>query len=216
MRHDLSLPSSIPSPPAGDRCAAGPVLQEIFARPGDGGATGFLLALAGSRRDAPLFWVQERKAIAELGRPYLPGLPAGLVHVAAGNAREALWAMEEGLKCPGLAAVIGEIHGDPGVLDFTATRRLAVAAERYGVPAYLIRIAGHADLSGARERWRVESWPSRAHPHDPRAPGCAVWRAELFRSRTRPAAVWEAAHDRAADRLDLAPASGDGALAQGA
>ena len=30
-------------------------------------------------------------------------------------------------------AVIGELWGDPAALDFTATRRLAVAAERSGV-----------------------------------------------------------------------------------
>ena len=82
-----------------------------------------------------------------------------IIHVTAGDARSALWAMEEGLRCGALGAVIGELWGDPASLDFTATRRLAVAAERSGVPAWLVRLGGAANLSGARMRWRVASAP---------------------------------------------------------
>ena len=72
-------------------------------------------------------------AILESGRIHPPGLPAqNLIHVEARDARDALWAMEEGLRCAALSAVIGEIWGDPRALDFTATRRLAVASERVG------------------------------------------------------------------------------------
>ena len=107
-------------------------------------------------RDRPLLWVQERMAILEAGRIHPPGLElAGLIHVEARDARAALWAMEEGLRCAALGGVIGELWGDPRALDFTATRRLAVAAERSGVPAWLVRIGGAANLSGARMRWRV-------------------------------------------------------------
>ena len=71
-------------------------------------------------------------AILESGRIYPPGLPIqNLIHVEARDARDALWAMEEGLRCAALSAVIGEIWGDPRALDFTATRRLAVASERF-------------------------------------------------------------------------------------
>jgi protein ImuA len=79
--------------------------------------------------------------------------------------------------------VIGEVWGDPRALDFTATRRLAVAAERSGVPAWLVRLGGTANLSGARMRWRVASAPSEENLLDPRAPGAAAWDAELFRAR---------------------------------
>ena len=79
--------------------------------------------------------------------------------------------MEEGLRCAALGAVIGEIWGDPAALDFTATRRLAVAAERHGVAAWLVRLGGSANLSGARMRWRVASAPSLAHPLNPARAG---------------------------------------------
>lgn len=192
-----------------------PTLSELFAPSSrDGGATGFLLAQV--PRGKPLLWVQERMAILETGRIYPPGLGVPeLIHVAARDARSALWAMEEGLRCSALGAVIGEIWGDPAALDFTATRRLAVAAERNGVAAFLIRPGGHANLSGARLRWRIASAPSLAHALDPKAPGAPVWEAELFRARGFAPNRWLVSHERGKDRLDLVAAASDRTLAEG-
>lgn len=193
-------------------------LSELFpASPRDAGWTGFVLArLAPSR---PLLWVQERMAILEGGRVHAAGLGSlgpGLIHVEARDAKSALWAMEEGLRCAGIGAVIGELWGDSAALDFTATRRLAVAAERSGVACWLIRLQGQANLSGARERWRLASAPSAEHPFDPRAPGAPRWEAELFRSRHRAPARWllgpEVVGNEPADLLPVAAAPADRAL----
>ena len=106
-------------------------LSELFAHPRDSGWAGFLLAQVAAGRiagEGPLLWVQEHMAILEAGRIYPPVVGArDLIHVTARDARSALWAMEEGLRCAALGAVIGELGGDPRGLDFTATRRLAVA-----------------------------------------------------------------------------------------
>jgi len=188
-------------------------LSELFpANPRDAGWTGFVLAQLGPGR--PLLWVQERMAIREGGRVHAAGLgPLGphLIHVEACDARSALWAMEEGLRCPSLSGVVGEIWGDPQALDFTATRRLAVAAERTGVACWLVRPGGHASLSGARERWRLASAPSVPHPFDPKAPGTPRWAAELFRSRLRAPGQWLVG-DEPADLLPVAAAAGDRTL----
>ena len=196
-----------------------PTLSELFATsPRDGGWAGFLLPRID--RAKPLLWVQERMAILESGRIYPPGLPcAGIIHVEARDARAALWAMEEGLRCTALSAVIGELWGDPAALDFTATRRLAVAAERFGVAAFLIRLGGHANLSGARMRWRIASAPSLPNPLDRQAPGAPVWDAELFRARGAAPGRWMVAHegDQEAgtpDPVGLAAGSGDRALGE--
>jgi protein ImuA len=187
-------------------------LSELFtAHPRDSGWAGFLLAQIAT--DKPLLWVQDRMAIIESGRIHPPGLPTqNLIHVEARDARDALWAMEEGVRCSCLAAVIGELWGDPKALDFTATRRLAVAAERSGTPCWLVRLGGTANLSGARMRWRLASAPSLLNPLDPRAPGIPAWDAELFRARAMPAGHWTLAHE--ADRFHLVAASGDRALGE--
>ncbi len=221
-KHCRYLAARLPAPAApGDSfCPARATLQEIFGAPNDAAAIGLALSQIASHGSKPLFWVQEAKALKATGRVFAHGLPPPLrrpvLHVVARNARDALWAMEEGLKCPALGAVIGELHGNPRALDFTASRRLAVAAERYGVPAFLIRTEGEADLSGARRRWRVESNPSLVHPYDPKAPGAPAWSLDLFRARDLRPGRWDTVYDRAAHRLDLVPRTGDGALAQAA
>jgi protein ImuA len=189
-----------------------PTLSEIFAaHPRDGGWAGFLLAQLAT--DKPLLWVQDRMSILESGRVHPPGLPSSnLVHVEARDARDALWAMEEGVRCAALSCVIGEIWGDPKVLDFTATRRLAVAAERSGVACWLVRLGGSANLSGARMRWRIASAPSLVNELDPRAPGTPAWDAELFRARGMPPGHWSIVHE--ADAFHLAAESGGGALGE--
>ena len=201
---------------------ASPTLAELFAAsPRDGGWAGFLLGQVDARR--PLLWVQERMAILEGGRIHPPGLGAAgfgfadLIHVEARDAKAALWAMEEGLRCAAIGAVIGEIWGDPAALDFTATRRLAVAAERHGVAAWLVRLGGSANLSGARRRWRVASRPSLVHPLNPRAPGAAVWEAELFRARGAAPGKWVVTHEPengTAGGFHLVAAPGDRALGE--
>jgi protein ImuA len=192
-----------------------PTLSELFAAHSrDAGWSGFLLPQLD--RNRPLLWVQERMAILESGRVYPPGLGlADLLHVEARDAKSALWAMEEGLRCSALSCVIGELWGDPASLDFTATRRLAVAAERSGVACWLVRLGGTANLSGARMRWRIASLPSLVNPFDARAPGAPAWDAELFRSRTSPPGRWSIAHDGMEDTFRLVAEPGGGALGQG-
>jgi protein ImuA len=172
-------------------------LGEIFATAViDGAPTGFALSqFHGSSK--PLLWVQDRLSRREAGRPYLAGLQTvqDIIHVDVSRAVDVLWAMEEGLRCNDLCGVIGEIWGDPQALDFTATKRLALRAEANNVPAWLIRRAGHPNLSAARERWTVSSLPSMTMPYDNRAPGQPLWQAELFRARWRTPGQWVAHYD---------------------
>ena len=209
LRRTGPLPSQghweLPKPPR-------PTLSELFAaHPCDGGWAGFLLAQIDPAR--PVLWVQDRMAILQSGRVHPPGLPSqNLIHVEARDAKDAVWAMEEGVRCAALSSVIGELWGDPKALDFTATRRLAVAAERSGVPCWLVRLGGTATLSGARMRWRIGSAPSLLHPLDPRAPGLAAWDAELFRARGSQPGRWSIAHE--AGLFHLAAVSGDRTLGE--
>ena len=128
------------------------------------------------------------------GRPYRPGLPADIrhrvIHVRADKPEDALFALEEGLRCRDLACVIGEIAGNPRALDFTASRRLSLAAERHGVPLWLVRFDAARDLSSARMRWDVRSTASPPPRWNTDAPGIASWQAELFRARSHPPGEW--------------------------
>ncbi len=198
-------------------------LSEVFAGravtpAADGAVTGFVAAQLTGR--APVLWILDRLSRREAGIPYLTGLglPAPVLRLDLGNVRDVLWAAEQALGCAALQAVVAEVWGDPPVLDFTATKRLALRAEAHGVQCWLVRRGGSPALSAARERWRVASLASMRDPDDGRAPGAPLWQADLFRSRFRPPTAWVARHDpRAGLRLDhgvAAPESGRDGIAR--
>lgn len=200
--------------------------SEIFAPAADAGGTAAALALAldgmramenGADDRRGVLWVQDRAAMRLAGRPYGPGLPetlrTRLIHVSADTPEDALFALEEGLRCRELACVIGEIAGNPRALDFTASRRLSLAAEKHGVPLVLARLDARRDLSSARMRWDIRSAPSPAQRWDARAPGMPNWRAELFRARVHPQGEWILRDDGnglAADRVAAGASRMDG------
>lgn len=171
------------------------------ATPADAGWAGFVAAhLAG-----PVLWVQDRLSTRETGRPSILTTPQAALLLQLSHPRDVLMAAEEALACRALSGVVAEVWGDPAALDFTATKRLALRAERSGRALWLIRHAGRPDLSAARDRWRIASLPSAPHPDDPKAPGAPRWRVELFRSRDKHPGVWEVARDARSGRLDFAP-----------
>lgn len=193
------------------------ILSEVFAQSAaDAAALGFVLArLPADGR--PVLWVQDRLSRQQAGQPCLAGIGTAraLVLLHLSRPRDVLWALEEGLRCRALGAVIGEIWGDPAALDFTATKRLAMRAEAAGLPCWLIRRAASPNLSAARDRWRIGARPSAPHPYDPQAPGAPRWALDLFRSRHAQTGLWVAQYDRAADRVDLVAATGAGTLDAG-
>jgi protein ImuA len=129
---------------------------------------------------------------------YAPGLaayglaPARLILARCRSDAEILWAMEEGLRSGGLAAVLGEI----AVLPPTAGRRLQLAAEASGVTALVLRRWRSFALaerqrsapSVAVTRWRVAAATSR----DTGEPGIGapLWQVDLLRCRGGSPASW--------------------------
>lgn len=201
--------------------------SEVFASSGEASGAAMALALAGAQAgdERPWLWVQDKQALRRTGRPYRPGLPEALrhrlIHVAAQTGEDALFAIEEALRCRDLAFVIGELAGNPKALSFTAQRRLSLAAEKHGTPLWLVRLDAARDLSSARLRWEARSACSLPPRWNPLAPGAASWRAELFRARGHPPGEWILRYDGGSLRVlppdhgDLAGAARDRPLAAG-
>jgi len=139
-----------------------------------------------------------------------PSLRRRLVHVLAAKPEDALFALEEGLRCRELACVIGEIGGNPKALDFTASRRLSLAAERHRVSLFLVRLDAARDLSAARMRWQVAAAPSPPPRWNAAAPGAPAWRAELFRARAYPPGEWILCNEET--ELNARPSIGSGRM----
>ena len=149
---------------------------------------------------------------------YGPGLlaygldPARLVLVAARRDDDILWAVEEGLRAPGLAAVVGEV----GRLPMVAGRRLQLAAERSGVTALLLRRWRSADEAAAERtrpsaaltRWQIAALPSVDIMNEPGI-GRPRWRIELLRVRGGVPAVWDGEVADATGHVSLSAALAD-------
>ena len=84
--------------------------------------------------------------------------PERIIFIDAKNHKDALWAMEEALKCNTLAAVVGELPE----MNFTASRRLQLAVEQSRVTGFVLRrdpLPGEImdDIPGVGfPRWQVE------------------------------------------------------------
>ena len=152
----------------------------------DGAALGFaahLLGRFGTLRPTARCCGAAVPSGASDAPPYAPALaawfdPARLLMVTVRRDEDLFWAMEEGLRCPGMAAVLGETRA----ADPTAGRRLSLAAEKSGVPALLLRAQPAPPQSVCTTRWRVASAPSHSTPglNDL---GASRWRIELRRNR---------------------------------
>jgi protein ImuA len=176
------------------------------------GILGRLVAQRSSAGDGMVLWCLPRPDL------YGPGLavhgldPAHLVLVQAPRDAEILWAMEEGLRAPGIAAVVGEV----GTLAAVASRRLQLAAERSGITAFLLRrwrdggqAACERNLPNAAvTRWRIAALPSQPLPGEPGV-GRPRWRVELLRCRGGEPACWEVEEADATGHVSLASALAD-------
>ncbi len=180
----------------------------------DGAATGFCLALlarllgTAPRAQGPVLWVSRWRDL------YAPGLaafgldPGRLILVQAGGGTEVLWAMEEGLRCSRLAAVVGEVEA----LERSAGRRLQLAAEARGVTAFALhrplRPARRAAVpSAAATRWRV--MPAQASAGRGTFLGRPCWQVELLRCRGAAPGQWCLEWDDATGGFALAAALRD-------
>lgn len=151
-----------------------------------------LLARLAAARDAPVLWIVRGRDLHAAGLAAYGLTPDRLIAVRAVREADALWAMEEALRCKRLSAVLGET----GRLDLTASRRLQLAAEAGGVTGVLLT-SGEERAGGASAavtRWRVAPAPS--------APVLGVaggepgvgeprWRLDLLRCRGGRPGSWE-------------------------
>lgn len=174
-------------------------LHEVVASEADDAAAGAGFAsMLGRRIGGAIVWLRVGKGDAGL---YPPGLsevgvdPDSVLLVLTADAADLLRAAGEVTRCSAVGVAVIELWGDPGRIDLTASRRLALAAEGSGVTPLLLRIAADPVPSAARTRWGVRAAPSTPLAAD--APGMPALDLELLRQRGGPAGwCWRVEWDR--------------------
>ena len=104
---------------------------------------------------------------------------------------DALFALEEALKCRALSVAIAELHGEAA--DLTATRRLILAAREGGVLGLLLRPQPSEAPSAAATRWQAAGCPSE--PDELGGLGRTAFTLSLTRNRRGPVGRWTVAWD---------------------
>jgi protein ImuA len=196
-------------------------------RPGDfGAACGFTLALAclAAKDGGETLWIQTDFARYEGGALYGTGfdlfglLSQRLLVLRARRAVDALFAMEEALKCRAVASVIAELPDDSA--DLTATRRLSLAARDHCGLGLLLRHRSSSMPSAAMTRWNVAA---ASGPRDDFGGiGITNFLLSLVKNRRGPCGRWNVAWNHhacgfvpqsfadKADSLGVAAAPADG------
>jgi protein ImuA len=134
----------------------------------------------------PVLWIAPDEG------PYAPALPgfgldpAQVTVVRTRRPADALWALEEGIRCPSLGAVLAE----GAAPDFAQSRRLQLAASESGVATLLLEPARDPlPASAAVTRWQVAAAPSApdgtetARETAGDTVGFGRWRLDLLRAR---------------------------------
>jgi protein ImuA len=188
----------------GGGVAYGRVHEIYTAETGDAAAAaGFAVALATAmaKDGRTSFWLRSRcdveqsGAIQANGWAELGGKPEAVVAGVFTDVATLLRAAVNALHCTAPGAVIIESRGQVRELDLTASRRLALAAEKSGVPLFLLRIDAIPAPSAAQTRWQVAAAPSQALPGN--APGKPTFDIELLRQKSGPSGMrWRLEWDR--------------------
>jgi protein ImuA len=185
--------------PGGGGLSRAAVHEVLAAEPG--AAAGFC-ALVLARAGGTVLWIAAEPDAWPPGLARFGLSPADLVLVQAPRPVDGLWAMEEALRCSGVAGALLVLRS----LDLTAARRLQLAAEAGGAVGLLLRPdeEGEAAANGASAaltRWRIGALAgtgSSAHDlGDPR------WRLDLLRCRGGRPGGWRVVWRGAAERLEL-------------
>ena len=112
--------------------------------------------------------------------------PDKIIFIYLEKEKEVLWAMEEALKCEGLAAVIAETSE----ISFTASRRFQLAVEQSRVTGFIIRRNPKNLATACIARWKISPLPSIAEDGLPGV-GFPRWNVELLKVRNGTPGIWQ-------------------------
>lgn len=113
--------------------------------------------------------------------------PDRIIFIDLRNDKEALWVIEEALKCSALPVVVGELRE----LDFTQSRRLQLAVEQSQVTAFIHRRAPRKENTTAcLTRWKITPLPSETEAGLPGV-GYPRWQVTLQKVRNGKPGSWQ-------------------------
>lgn len=132
-------------------------------------------------------WVGNGLKIFPPGLKHFGLEPDRVVFINAARTKDALWIIEEALKCEALTAVVGEVKE----LGFTESRRLQLAVEHSGVTGFIHRNNPRLENAVAcTTRWKITALPSLTQGSLPGV-GHSSWNVQLLKVRNGRPHAWQ-------------------------
>ena len=167
----------------------GTIHEMICPTPEQAAATGgFMSGLLSSlmNKGGACLWISTSRKLFPPALMTFDVQPDRLIFVDVKREKDAFWAMEEALKCQGLAAVIGEIRE----ISFAQSRRLQLAVESSKVTGFLLRNDPlKLNTTTCVARWQIKSLPSQLEDELPGV-GYPRWQVDLLRVRNGNPGSW--------------------------
>jgi protein ImuA len=133
-------------------------------------------------------WIGTRRTVFPPGLKAFGVEPDRVVFVDVRKEKEGWWALEEALKCEGLAAVVGEIRE----VSFLVSRRFQLAVEQSRVTGFLLRDRPkNRQPIASVARWQITPLPGGKESALMPGVGFPRWRVELLRMRSGQPGRWE-------------------------
>lgn len=151
-------------------------------------ANGFISGLLSPliRKGMYCLWISTCRSLFPPGLNLFGISPDQIVFVDVKSDRDALWVMEQGLKCEALAAVVAEL----GEVSFAESQRLQLAVEKSRVTGFLHRKRPRRGNSLACvSRWKIRPVSSEL-PDDLPGIGHPTWVVQLEKMRNGKPSIW--------------------------
>lgn len=149
---------------------------------------GFIAGLAGQllKRQGVCLWISTRRTIFPPALKALGVYPERIIFIDVARPLEALWIIEEALKCEALTAVVGEIKE----LGFTESRRLQLAVEQSRVTGFIHRHQPKtANTVACAAQWKIKPLPCLIEEGMPGL-GFPRWQVQLVKVRNGKPGTW--------------------------
>ena len=167
----------------------GAVHEFLSAASEDAAATnGFIAGILGGlmQTGGACLWIGLKRTVFPPALKMFGIEPHRIIFIDVSRPKEALWAVEEALKCEALVAVVGELSE----LTFTESRRLQLAVEHSKVTGFIHRCNPRTENTVACvTRWKIKAAPSS---EDDGLPGLGFprWHVDLLKVRNGRPGSW--------------------------
>jgi len=166
------------------------VIHELisYSREEKAATTGFMGGLLGQmmQQSGACLWISTQRTIFPPALKIFGIDPARIIFIDLSWQKEALWAIEEALKCKSLAGVVGELQE----LSFTESRRLQLAVEKSNVTGFIHRHKPRAENTTASvTRWKIKPLSSETTEGLPGL-GFPRWEVQLAKVRNGVPGTW--------------------------